>query len=105
MTSSPSPPTTALAYSVPSLYTNLISFTYINGVFRVTFFEQHLEQAPNGTPGEVAQVVAPRVSVVMVPAVAADFLKSFGDLYNQVAKGVITAAAAMMPDESGGRPN
>jgi hypothetical protein len=70
----------------------------------MTFFEQHLTGTP-GTP-EVTETLAPRVAVVMVPGVAAELLKAFGDLYNQVAKSVITAAATTLPDDSsGGRPN
>ena len=98
---SPTPPKVSLAYSVPAVYTNLVQFTYINGVFRVTFFEQHLGASAESP--EVVEVVAPRVSVVMVPAVAADFLKSFGELYNAVAKGVLEGTATVLPKSESGR--
>ena len=97
-------PKVSLAYSVPAVYTNLVQFTYINGVFRVTFFEQYLSAATEGSP-EVTEVTAPRASVVMVSQVAADFLKEFGNLYNTIAKGVLEGAATVMPDDESGRMN
>jgi hypothetical protein len=93
-----------LAYNIPSLYTNFVHFAYINGVFRVTFFEQHLGQVAEGS-SEVRGIVSPRVSVIMVPQIAGEFLKSFGELYNTIAKGVLEGAATMMPSDESGRPN
>ena len=98
----PTPPKVSLAYQVPAVYANLVQFTYINGVFRVTFFEQHLSGTSEGSP-EVVEVAAPRAAVVMVPAVAADFLKSFGELYNTIAKGVLEGAATVLPSDESGR--
>jgi len=81
--SSPPPPNiNSLAYSTPAFYVNQTSITYINGVFRVTFFEQHLSEAKpgEGSP-EVNSILAPRVSVVLTPQSASDLLKTFGDLF------------------------
>ena len=108
MTTSPTPPPppldtkTPLAYNIPSAYVNFAHFTYINGVFRVTFFEQHLGQVAEGS-SEVREIVAPRASVTMVPQVAAEFLKSFGDLYAKIAEGVRSGAATVMPESDNGR--
>jgi hypothetical protein len=101
----PNPPNPSLIFTVPSFYTNFVSFTYLNGVFRITFFEQYIEPKKD-SPGEIVETLSPRVSVTMVPHIAADFLKAFGELYNQVAKSVTTAAATVMPEGDGtGRPN
>jgi hypothetical protein len=91
-----------LAFQVPSLYVNCIRFTYINGVFRVTFFEQQLVPKGDGT-NEAMEILVPRTSVTMVPAVVSDFLREFGGFFNRVAEGVRESAATVMPETEGGR--
>jgi hypothetical protein len=93
-----------LAYQVPSLYVNCVRFTYINGIFRVTFFEQQLVPKPEA-PNEVAEILVPRTSVTMIPAVVADFLREFGNLYNRVAENIREGAATVLPEDETGRPN
>ena len=43
-------------------------------------------------------IVAPRASVTLTPATAADFLRVFGELYNAVARAVQADAATAGPD-------
>ena len=104
MTPPPAPSPTTLAYSVQATYTNLASIAYINGMFRVAFFEQQLSQGPNGSP-EVTETLAPRVAVIMTPATAHEFIKQFGSLYHTIASAVQTQAASVMPEQGGGRAN
>jgi len=91
-----------LAYQVPSFYVNCVRFTYINGVFRVTFFEQQLIPKPDA-PNEVAEILVPRTSVTMVPAVAEEFLRAFGEMYTKVAEATRSGAASVMPQDESGR--
>ena len=98
------PSSTTLAYSVPATYTNHASIVYINGMFRVAFFEQQLSQGPNGSP-EVTETLVPRVAVIMTPATAHEFIKQFGSLYHNIASAVQTQAASVMPKQGGGRAN
>ena len=90
-----------LAYSVPSLYANLISISYINGVFRVTFFEQHLSQDASGSP-ELREVLVPRTSVTLTPATLAEFLRTAGEVYSAVASQVAAADAFAQGDDGEG---
>ena len=89
-----------LAYSIPSLYANLVSISYINGVFRITFFEQHLSQDAARSP-EVHEVLVPRTSVTLTPATLADFLRTAGELYSAVASQVAAADAFAQGNDGG----
>ena len=80
---SPAPTVTSLAYSIPAVYINQLSFTYINGVFRITCYEQQLLGGSLEEP-EVSSVLAPRVAFVLTPSTAGEFLKTFGELFERV---------------------
>lgn len=93
-TSPPPSPPIALAYSISAAYANCVNVTYINGVFRLTFFEQHVSPKPGSTAGEVDIVTSPRAAIVLTPESSAEFLRTFGDLFNAVAKSVREASWA-----------
>ena len=103
MTSPAAPSPTDLAYSIPSIYTNNVAIVYVNGVFRVTFFEQQLSQIPPSP--EVRETLAVRCSVTMTPTTASDFIKHFEGLFHAIAQNVQTQAATVMPEQGGGRAN
>ena len=84
----PPPNLAALAYSVPSFYTNLVAFTYINGVFRVTFFEQHLTQT--GASPELVETLVPRTSVTLTPGTFTQMLQAGNEIYNAMREAATT---------------
>jgi hypothetical protein len=86
MLNPPSARLNTLAYSLPSVYVNNVVVVYINGIFRVTFFEQALHNTPEGP--EMKETLAPRVSITMTPTTAQAFLNQFGELFSTVAKAV-----------------
>ena len=61
---------TALAYSIPAFYTNNIAITQINGLFRLTFFEQNAVYSPGGAPPNI--ITSPRVAVMVTASTAVE---------------------------------
>lgn len=92
----------AVTYQVPSFYTNNVQFTYINGLFRITFLEQNLTSAPESP--EVQETLAPRISVTLTPETLAEMLRQGGELYDAAAALIAKtneAAAFATPGGSG----